>query len=165
MTAPEIAIIGGGPCGLTLAHLLECKGIDYNVYERDKNEHVRGMAGSLDIRAESGQHAIWEAGLTEQFMKHARYEDTRFALADKFGKMHLEVAQIRNALEIGCTELRYVLLESIPKEKVKWGHSLAEATFDENKRPVLRFSNGTVLSGCKLVVGTDGAWSKVRPLV
>jgi len=41
----KIAIIGGGPGGLTLARLLQTNGADVKVYERDLNKDVRG-AGS-----------------------------------------------------------------------------------------------------------------------
>lgn len=37
----KVAIIGGGPGGLTLARLLQLKGVDVKVYERDINEEAR----------------------------------------------------------------------------------------------------------------------------
>ncbi|RYP89130.1 hypothetical protein DL769_000178 [Monosporascus sp. CRB-8-3] len=165
MLAPSIAIIGGGPCGLTLARLLECKGIDYVVYERDESENSNRAGGSLDIHAETGQHALREAGLFDEFKRYARYDDTSFALADKLGKRLLQVGQGRDAPEIDRSELRQILLDAIPKDKIKWGHALTRATFDEDNRLVFQFANGVVLSGFKLVVGADGAWSKVRPMI
>ena len=74
------AIIDGGPCGLTLAHLLECKGIDYVVYERDESEQSTGTDPSLNIRPEIGQRALREGELFDAFQKYARYEDTVFTL-------------------------------------------------------------------------------------
>jgi 2-polyprenyl-6-methoxyphenol hydroxylase-like FAD-dependent oxidoreductase len=166
MTAPTIAIIGGGPCGLTLARLLECKGIDYVVYERDESQNSNRYAGgSLDLYPETGQHALQEGGLFAEFKKHARYDDTTFAIADKMGKRLLEVGQGRDAPEIDRSALRQILLDAIPKEKIRWGHALKSVTVDEDNRPVCQFANGIVLSGAKLVVGTDGAWSKVRSMV
>jgi 2-polyprenyl-6-methoxyphenol hydroxylase-like FAD-dependent oxidoreductase len=41
----RIAIIGGGPGGLTLARLLELKGCDVKVYERDAHKAVRIQGG------------------------------------------------------------------------------------------------------------------------
>ena len=93
-----IAIIGGGPCGLTLARLLECKGIAYTVFERDSSATSNNAAGgSLDIHAETGQRALKEAGLFEKFKKFARYDDTAVAIADKRGKRVLEMGQERCA--------------------------------------------------------------------
>lgn len=37
----KVAIIGAGPVGLTMAKLLQQRGIDVNVYERDRNALTR----------------------------------------------------------------------------------------------------------------------------
>jgi 2-polyprenyl-6-methoxyphenol hydroxylase-like FAD-dependent oxidoreductase len=165
MTAPIIAIIGGGPCGLTLARLLECKGIDYVVYERDASANSNRAGGSLDIHPETGQRALREGGLFDEFKKYARYDDTVFSVADEHGKRLLELGQGRDAPEIDRSELRQILLDAIPESKIKWGHALRSVTAGEDSRPVLQFANGVVLSGFKLVVGADGAWSKLRSMV
>ena len=169
MTTPAIAIIGGGPCGLTLARLLECKGIDYVVYERDERENSNraggSVRGSLDLHPGSGQQALREGGLFHEFKRYARYEDKVFAIADKLGNRLVEIGQGRDAPEIDRSELRQLLLNSIPKDRIKWGYALSSVAIDEDDRPVLHFANGVVLSGFKLVVGADGAWSKVRSLV
>lgn len=114
MTIPIIAIIGAGPCGVTLARLLECAGIDYIIYERDESESSNRVGGSLDIHAETGQHALREGGLFDEFKKYARYDDTSVALADKFGNRLFQIGQGRDAPEIDRTDLRQILLDSIP---------------------------------------------------
>ena len=50
----QIAIIGGGPGGLTLANLLQQKGATIRVYERDENKHARVQGATLDLHEESG---------------------------------------------------------------------------------------------------------------
>lgn len=165
MAASAIVIIGGGPCGLTLARLLECKGIDYVVYERDESESTERAGGSLDIHAETGQQALKDGGVFDKFKSYARYDDTSVAIADQHGNIVLQMGQGRDAPEIDRGDLRKILLESIPKDKIKWGHKLISASIGEDQRPVLQFANGVVLSGLKLVVGADGAWSKVRKVV
>lgn len=163
--SPSIAIIGGGPCGLTLARLFECKGINYVVYERDESDVSNRRGGSLDIHAETGQLALKAAGLYDEFMKHARYEDTLFTIANKQGERVFQIGQGRDAPEIDRIWLRQILLDSIPKEKVRWNHVLKSITLGEDGHHVLQFTNGSSASGFKLVIGTDGAWSKVRPSV
>jgi len=49
----KIAIIGGGPGGLTLARLLQLKGLNVRVYERDINNEARIQGGTLDLHDES----------------------------------------------------------------------------------------------------------------
>ncbi|KAK4191052.1 hypothetical protein QBC35DRAFT_488082 [Podospora australis] len=167
MSPPSIAIIGAGPAGLTLARLLEVKGIDYVVFERDASPDISNRAGgSLDIHPETGQHALREAGLFEEFQKLARYEDTAMTIADKHGKRLLKGGEGQDRPEIDRLQLRQILIVSIPHEKIKWGHGLVSASLDpESNKPVLTFSNEAKLSGFKLVVGADGAWSKLRSLI
>ncbi len=45
----KIAIIGGGPGGLTLARLLQLKGANVKVYERDKNRNAHPAAVKLSL--------------------------------------------------------------------------------------------------------------------
>lgn len=164
MTAPTVAIIGAGPCGLTLARLLECKGIDYTVYERDRSPACNRTGGSLDIRGPTGQLALRECGLLDKFRAKARYEDTVFSIADKAGERLLEFGQGHDAPEIDRAELRQILLDSVPRHRIKWGHVLQSATVVDG-RAVLQSADHAIVSGSKLVVGADGAWSKVRAMV
>ncbi|PTB75140.1 FAD/NAD(P)-binding domain-containing protein [Trichoderma longibrachiatum ATCC 18648] len=85
MPVPTIAILGGGPSGLSLARLLEVNGIDYIVYERDASPEVEIQGGSLDIHGKSGQLVLKEAGLFEEFKKYARWEDSKTIVQDKTG--------------------------------------------------------------------------------
>ncbi len=64
----KIAIIGAGPVGLTFAKLLQQKGADVNVYERDKDPQTRVWGGTLDIHKDSGQKTLKEAGLLDKYL-------------------------------------------------------------------------------------------------
>lgn len=169
--SPPIAIVGAGPTGLTLARLLECKGIDYVVYERDPIDAPNRAGGSLDIHPKTGQQALRECGLFAEFRKHARYEDQGFRIYDSDGVRHTELDELldggsgEDRPEIDRGSLRRILLESIPGEKMKWGNGLERVSTDTGGLTVLRFADGSTESGFKLVVGADGAWSKVRPMV
>ncbi len=59
----KIAIVGGGPGGLTLARLLQMNGVDVNVYERDHDNEARPKGATLDLHDGSGLRARREAGL------------------------------------------------------------------------------------------------------
>src|ERR1700722_19331348 len=68
----QIAIVGGGPGGLTLARLLQLKGAKVNVYERDFNKDARVQGSPLDMHEESGWAALRKANLIEEFKKNVR---------------------------------------------------------------------------------------------
>ena len=66
----KVAIIGGGPGGLTLARLLQLKDVDVKVYERDLNKNARVQGSPLDLHEESGLAALRKANLLEEFKKN-----------------------------------------------------------------------------------------------
>ncbi len=68
----RVAIVGGGPGGLTLARLLQIKGVDVKVYERDLNKYARVQGSPLDLHEESGLAAIRKADLLDEFKKNYR---------------------------------------------------------------------------------------------
>jgi len=67
----HVAIIGGGPVGLTLARLLQQEGVSVTVYERDKGPQARIWGGTLDLHKHSGQQALQKAGLLQQYYNAA----------------------------------------------------------------------------------------------
>lgn len=85
-----IAIIGGGPGGLTLWLILQKHGIPSVIYERENADTNSRRGGSSDIHEDSGQLALREAGLLEQSRLIARYEGEDFHLFDKDGKMYMD---------------------------------------------------------------------------
>lgn len=156
-----IAIIGAGPGGLLLARMLHLNGIDAVVYERDASRDARGQGGMLDIH--SGQRALREAGLLEQFFTIARGEGQDMRLLTPDGTLLLQEDTPDDAPllrpEADRADLRNLLLDSLPEGMVRWGH-----TFVSADHGVLRFADGSE-AACDLLVGADGAASRVRPLV
>lgn len=73
--APSIAIVGGGSSGLALAAIFQQKGFhDYVLYERSRRD-VPPRGGCLDLHPGSGQRAMREAGVYEEFRKCSRTGD------------------------------------------------------------------------------------------
>lgn len=88
--SPRIAIIGGGPGGLTLARILQRNGVQAKIYERESLENPRVQGGSLDLHGESGLAALRAAGLFEDFKKLVRPSSEQTRVFDKHGKLHLD---------------------------------------------------------------------------
>lgn len=163
---PTIAIIGGGPGGLTLARVLATRGIRSTVFERDAHPLARAQGGSLDLHADSGQRALREAGLTAPFTAHARYDDQYDRVYDRRGVLRVEQAEAAGAdrPEIDRTHLRSILLDSLPNGAVRWGSKVSGVELRSDGRSRVASTTGA-LGDFDLVVGADGAWSRVRPLV
>ena len=167
--APPIAILGAGPSGLLLGRMLELANIAYVIFERDvSGNETTSRAGTLDIRAGSGQLALQEAGLLDQFRKLAR-SDAHTIVADAQGKVYIRTGESdevnEDRPEIDRKDLRALLLNSIPANKVRWGLRVQHVQRDTDGSMSVRFADGSIESGFRLVVGADGAWSKARKLV
>jgi len=149
-----------------LARVLQVHGVEAAVFEREEHSAVRPQGGSLDMHAESGQYAIACAGLTEGFKKIARYEDQETRVYDKHGVLRFLDADVtgKERPEVDRGHLRGMLLDSLDEGVVRWGHELRLAEPQADGAVALVFKNG-VREVFDLVVGADGAWSRVRPLV
>jgi len=166
MNRPRIAIVGGGPGGLTLARILHLHGIHASVFEREVFSSARPQGGSLDMHAESGQYAIKCAGLTAEFERIARYEDQESRIYDKHGVLRFVDTDTsgKDRPEVDRGHLRQMLLDSLPDGVVQWDHELSAVKPNDDGSCELVFRGGKTES-FDLVVGADGTWSRVRPLV
>jgi 2-polyprenyl-6-methoxyphenol hydroxylase-like FAD-dependent oxidoreductase len=156
-----IAIVGAGPGGLALARVLHVHGIEAVVYERESSRDARGQGGMLDIH--SGQRALREAGLLEQFFGIARGEGQDMRLLTPDGTILLQEDTPDDAPldrpEVDRADLRKLLLDSLPDDTVRWGHAFLGA-----ENGLLHFADGSN-APYELLVGADGANSRVRTLL
>ncbi|GGV13052.1 FAD-dependent oxidoreductase [Streptomyces filipinensis] len=156
-----IAIVGAGLGGLALARVLHVNGIDSVVYERESSRGARGQGGMLDIH--SGQRALREAGLIDQFLEIARGEGQDMRLLEPDGTLLLQEDTPDDAPldrpEVDRADLRNLLLDSLPDDVVRWGHAFTSADSG-----LLHFADGSS-AAYDLLVGADGAQSRVRALL
>jgi len=178
---PKIAIIGAGPSGLSLARLLKLQGITTTLFESEPNRSYRPQGGTLDLHIETGQLVLRECGLWEQAKKHLRYDGQDMIITTKnlnhvFEERNSGENSDGNRPEMDRTALREMLIDSIGNENIRWGTSVdriemvrkdnddstsANTKTSSNTWNVI-INNGHVEGPFDLVVGCDGAWSKVR---
>ena len=160
----HITIIGAGLGGLTLASILHKNGIDATIYELEASPTIRHEGSILDMHEESGQLALRKAGLFEAFRKKVipSGDDTR--ILDKTGAVRWQDSGNDTRPEIERGVLREILLQSLPADSIHWGSKVTSVAKLEEGRYEVRLANGETFTTA-LLIGADGAWSKVRPLL
>ncbi|KAI0123364.1 salicylate hydroxylase [Xylariales sp. AK1849] len=166
---PRIAIVGGGPAGLTLGLLLHKHRIPSTIFElrqKPTEEELARPSGMLDLHQESGLAAIKECGLIDDFLPLTGECTEDFKVAERNGNILYTVRGKGTRPEISRNNLTKLLLGNIPTGSVKWDHRLLSATRSTTSDNETELEFGTHGKHTfDLVIGADGAWSKVRRLL
>lgn len=175
MSYPVI-IIGAGVSGLALAQGLLRTGRPFRVFERDPTLHARTQGYRVRI-SEEGINAL------EQNLPPTRYEKLKRCCARVSASTgnaptcHLDAVTAGPAeglfkagqpppitaggkpLSADRTVLREVLSEDL-EQHLEFGKEF-ETHEEDDEGVVVAFTDGSTVKGC-LLVGADGAWSRVR---
>ncbi|KUN30040.1 FAD-dependent oxidoreductase [Streptomyces antibioticus] len=161
----RIAVVGAGPAGLTFARVLHRHGHPVTVFERDPAPDARPPGGTLDLHAGLGRLALDKAGLLAEFRTLSRPEGQAMRILDTDGTVLRDwrprPGDEANP-EIDRGQLRDLLLGPLD---VEWGRGVTEVVPQTPEVGALvRFEDGRQ-EAYDLVIGADGAWSRVRPAV
>ncbi|UUF14016.1 MULTISPECIES: FAD-dependent oxidoreductase [Flavobacterium] len=167
----KVAILGGGPGGLTLARLLQLKGVEVKVYERDFNKESRVQGAIVDLHFDSGLKVMAAAGLLDSFKDVYMHGADKYRMVDKNANIYID--EDNNAgddftnenfrPEIDRGILRNLLIDNLLPDTVIWDSHFV--SMDQvNNSWELKFKNGST-AFADIVIGSDGHLSKIRPYV
>jgi 2-polyprenyl-6-methoxyphenol hydroxylase-like FAD-dependent oxidoreductase len=175
MTAgpPKIAIIGAGISGLALACVLNKNEIPFTIYEAEESLTSRKQGGPVNIHYDTGERVLRAIGLFERYNKSTFVPGCEVnTIGDRHGKLWLDHSKQdgisyfgANAPLVDRVQLRRLLLGAIAAESVHWAAKVKAILPAVDSTYNLIFVDGSSAAGFHLVVGADGAWSKVRSLL
>ncbi|MFF0596245.1 FAD-dependent oxidoreductase [Streptomyces antibioticus] len=162
----RIAVVGSGPAGLTFARVLHRHGYGHavTILERDSAPDARPPGGTLDLHAGLGQLALEKAGLTADFQALSRPEGQAMRILSPDGTVLRDWRpgpEERANPEIDRGQLRDLLLGPLD---VRWGRGVTQVVPGARGGARIVFADGRQET-YDLVVGADGASSRVRPAV
>jgi 2-polyprenyl-6-methoxyphenol hydroxylase-like FAD-dependent oxidoreductase len=167
----KVAILGGGPGGLTLARLLQLKGAEVKVYERDFSKESRVQGAIVDLHFDSGLKVMTAAGLLDSFKKVYMRGADKYRMVDKNANIYIDEKNndsddfnnenFRPEIDRGV--LRNLLIDNLLPDTVVWdSHFISMEQINDSWG--LKFKNG-IIAFADIVIGSDGHLSKVRPYV
>jgi 2-polyprenyl-6-methoxyphenol hydroxylase-like FAD-dependent oxidoreductase len=163
-----ILIVGAGLGGLATARVLLVNGIEATLVDLEQDRHARTQGGMLDIHEENGQKALHAAELYDQFRGLVHLGGEAMRILDRHGVVHREEHDdgSLNRPEVERGQLRDLLIDSLPDGAIQWNRKVTAVRAVEGTvgRHEVVFADGSTAT-TDLLIGADGAWSRVRPLV
>jgi p-hydroxybenzoate 3-monooxygenase len=156
----QVAIVGAGPAGLLLGHLLRAEGVDCIIVERAAPDYVLGRirAGVLERTTTDLLHRL---GLDERLNKEGLLEEG-FCLADGERLIRIDTYGLtgKHVTIYGQTEVTRDLMDAAPSRGLEVVYEAADVALHdvESDAPFLTYTKDGA-SHCidaRFIAGTDG---------
>lgn len=157
----QIAIIGGGPAGLTLSHILDQAGIDNVVLERQSKEYVLGRIRAGVLEHGSAQ-LLRDIGLGERMDKEGKAKDgTRIVWQDR-PDFFIDTKKWtgKQMMAYGQTNITEDLYEARERDGAQIYTEASDVELHDvtDDKPFITFTHKGVKSriDCDFIAGCDG---------
>jgi p-hydroxybenzoate 3-monooxygenase len=165
----QVCIVGAGPAGLLLGHLLRAEGVECVVLERRSPEYVLGRirAGVLERTTVSLMERL---GLDERLKAEGLVHDG-FNLADGERLIRIDIADLtgQHVVVYGQTELTHDLMAAREERGLEAIYEVADVALHEvdTDAPFVTFAKDGVEQrvDCRVVVGCDGSHGPSRQAI
>tara|TARA_R110000796_G_scaffold14011_31_gene45984 strand:+ start:19865 stop:21040 length:1176 start_codon:yes stop_codon:yes gene_type:complete len=165
----QVAIIGAGPAGLLLGHLLRAEGIDCVIVERQSPEYILGRirAGVLEQITTDLLHRL---GLDERLNKEGLLEEG-FCLADGERLIRINTFELtgKHVTVYGQTEVTRDLMEAAEDRGLQIIYEASDVGLHdiESDAPYLTFSKDGVEQriDARFIAGCDGYYGPSRQAI
>ncbi|WP_343610670.1 4-hydroxybenzoate 3-monooxygenase [Novosphingobium sp.] len=156
----QVAIIGAGPAGMLLGHLLKAEGVDCVVLERQTGDYVLGRirAGVLE---EITVSLMQRLGLDQRLKAEGLVEDG-FNLADGERLIRIDIANLtgKHVTVYGQTEITRDLMEAAPSRGLEVIYQAGDVALHgiDSDAPYVTFTADGVEKrlDARFIVGCDG---------
>ncbi|WP_068090432.1 4-hydroxybenzoate 3-monooxygenase [Novosphingobium rosa] len=156
----QVAIIGAGPAGMLLGHLLKAEGVDCVVLERQSGDYVLGRirAGVLE---EITVSLMQRLGLDQRLKAEGLVEDG-FNLADGERLIRIDIANLtgKHVTVYGQTEITRDLMEAAPARGLEVIYQAGDVALHdlESDAPYVTFTQDGAQKrlDARFIVGCDG---------
>jgi len=161
----NIAIIGGGIGGLTLAVALKRKNpaAQVAIYERDASSFARPQGYALGLKGDGGLKVLTTLGLRDEVLADDAVKVTNFAFTDQAGKELLALPakdESRITYRVQREHLKKVLLNAIGDTPLHFGKTCVGYGNTDGKA-IVHFEDGQDVVA-DYVIACDGVASAIR---